>query len=151
MDVLFLNLCKTLEIQELVAQKWLDQIRGKLSSENQRHYHNWNNFIETKYKFVESLDNVCVVLAMFFEYYEFDVRRNCVEENCLAFQQFAEESGLNDVSMSVVPRRECYSTDFQEVLVKKTKKLLGDVSIEDQSGYDEDFDLLQDLNLTVLG
>lgn len=102
MDVLFLNLCKTLEIEQLVAQKWLDQIRGKLSTETQRHYHNWNNFIETKYKFVESLDNVCVVLAMFFEYYEFDVRRNCVEENCLAFQEFVDESGLNDVSMSVV-------------------------------------------------
>lgn len=40
---------------------------------------------------------------------------------------------------------------FQEVIIKKTKKLLGDVSIEDQNGYDEDFDLLQDLNLTILG
>lgn len=100
MDLLFLNLCETLEIQDIVAKKWLDKLRNKMSSECQRHYHNWDHFIDSKLKFVESLDNVCVVLAMFFQYYEFDVRRNCVEENCLAFQEFAVESGLN-VSISV--------------------------------------------------
>lgn len=151
MDLLFLKVCKNLEIPEPIATKWLQKIQDKLSSEKQRHYHNWNNFISSKYKFVENLDNACVVLAIFFQYYEFDCRRNCVDENCLVFQQFVEECGLNDVSMTVTHQFQVYKTDFQEVLVKKTKKLLGDVSIEDQNGYDEDFDLLQDLNLTVLG
>lgn len=98
MDLLFLNICKSLEIQEAIAKKWLDQIKSKMTSESQRHYHNWDNFIDSKYKFVENLENVCVILAIFFQYYEFDVRRNCVEENCRAFQEFAQESNLKDVS-----------------------------------------------------
>lgn len=100
MDLLFLNVCKNLEIQEPVGRKWLDKIRTKLTTESQRHYHNWD-IIDSKYKFVECLDNVCVLLAIFFQYFEFDVRRNCVEENCLAFEEFVNESGLNDVSMSM--------------------------------------------------
>ncbi|XP_055836812.1 uncharacterized protein LOC129905365 [Episyrphus balteatus] len=136
MEEIWMNACRKLEISDDIARTWYEKIRRKMVQGSGRFYHNWDELLLRKKDYLDEMSSpsATILFAVFFQYYEFDGKRNCVEKNCEAFQEFCSEAGLKD-----------------ENIIKLTKKLLGDESIDTLPGYDEEINLLQDLDLLVLG
>lgn len=97
MEDIWLRACQNLQIPDNVAQIWFVRIRDKLSNSSGRFYHNWKELLIKKKDYLTDV-NANIVLAIFFQYYEFDGKRNCVEKNCLAFEEFCTEAGFANVS-----------------------------------------------------
>lgn len=87
-----------------MADHWLNRILRKYDTESQRSYHN-SQILRTKCELILELDALqhvksidSLVFAIFFQYYEFDVKSNCSDKNCDAFRQFCKEANVEDVS-----------------------------------------------------
>ncbi|XP_055379935.1 uncharacterized protein LOC129611044 [Condylostylus longicornis] len=132
MDIIWLNSCLQLNINDQIAKKWFHKIENKLSTESHRFFHTWNELIIKKEQYLLDVKPI-IILAVFFQYYEFNVEHNLTEKNCAAFLEFCEEANFSD-----------------EVVINRVRKLLGDDSVEEYTGYSEDINLIQDLNLLIL-
>lgn len=99
---LWANVCKSIGVSEILANKWFDQIQTKYANSSVRYYHN-ENMLEFKVKLMTGIDEKSphLVLAAFFQYYEYDVRNDCVQQNLDAFKAFYQESNLDSVSIVV--------------------------------------------------
>lgn len=96
--------CEKCKIPSAVANYWLNRILQKYDTESQRCYHN-SQILRSKSELIAELDATTplesidiLVFAMFFQYFEFDVKSNCCEKNCDAFRQFCDEANVTDVS-----------------------------------------------------
>lgn len=96
--------CENCKIPPSVADHWLNRILQKYDTESQRSYHN-SQILRTKSELILELDALSklepfdsLVFAIFFQYYEFDVKSNCSDKNCDAFRQFCDEANVDDVS-----------------------------------------------------
>lgn len=136
MEEIWMNACRKVEISDDIAHTWYEKIRLKMVQGSGRLYHNWDELLLRKKDYLGEISSTSstLVFAVFFQYFEFDGKRNCVEKNCQAFDEFCVDAGLKD-----------------ENTIRFVKKLLGDESIDAMPGYDEQCNLLQDLDLLVLG
>lgn len=91
--------CDSLGIVRPIADEWLDKIQTKYNSESQRIYHNFG-LLQFKCDFIESLKQIsisnAVVLAIAFQYYNFDVKSDCSEQNLHVFKEFVNAADLSD-------------------------------------------------------
>ncbi|KAL9919940.1 uncharacterized protein ACN427_001671 isoform 3-T4 [Glossina fuscipes fuscipes] len=126
--------CNHYDIPEDTIRSWYDRIRLKLSeSGTNRVYHNWSDML--MHKRVElQFCKPHIVLAAFFQYYEFDLEKACVEKNCQVFREFCQDAMLEDeqIKFSI-----CW--------------LLGEkVTSPMLTTVEEDAAILQDLDLIIL-
>lgn len=96
MDALWRVICEKQNIPKAITESWLDKIHKKYSDSN-RFYHNEVCMINKKLSFIENSSDF-IVFATIFQYYEFDSKRNCTEQNCNVFRDFYKESGVDNVS-----------------------------------------------------
>lgn len=96
--------CENCKIPSYIAEHWLNRILQKYDTESQRSYHN-SQILRTKSELILELNALnqvksiaALVFAIFFQYYEFDVKSNCSDINCNAFRLFCNESNVDDVS-----------------------------------------------------
>lgn len=100
----FLSICQALNVSEATSSEWMGNINRQYSGEN-RYFHNVQ-MLEKKLDLIEefageeSFKNA-LVLATFFQYYNYDVKRDLKRENCDEFKLFIDQSGVEDVSESV--------------------------------------------------
>lgn len=137
MDETWMNACRKLEISDDIARTWYEKIRRKMAQGSGRLYHNWDELLVRKNDYIckeLTAPSSTIVFAVYFQYYEFDGKRNCVEKNCEAFEEFCSDAGLKD-----------------ESTIKLVKKLLGDETVDTMPRYDEEINIIQDLDLVVLG
>lgn len=98
------TVCQTLAIPIPVATIWFEKLATNYTQSN-RYYHN-ANLLTCKLAYLNDhvMANGCqsiqshLIFAIFFQYYQFDVKRNCCAENCDAFRGFCRDAALNDVS-----------------------------------------------------
>lgn len=79
-----------------ISTKWFQQIITR-HDDTMRYYHN-GNLLMFKISLVDASVASHLVFAIFFQYYEFDVRDFGYVENCDAFNKFYIESGIDNVS-----------------------------------------------------
>lgn len=97
----FTNVLKTLEVPSEVSDQWLENIR-KQYSEEKRYFHNVQ-MLENKLELIEEVakdvpfKNV-LILATYFQYFHYDVKRDLKKENCDEFRKFIDQAGIKDVS-----------------------------------------------------
>jgi hypothetical protein len=92
------NSCETHNVQPDVMKSWWDKIDKKYS-EPHRFYHN-QAMLAQKADLLNSVNvDSSIVFATIFQYFEFDVKVNSVDANCLAFREFLIDAGIEDVSM----------------------------------------------------
>uniref|UniRef100_W8C032 Uncharacterized protein n=1 Tax=Ceratitis capitata TaxID=7213 RepID=W8C032_CERCA len=135
MEELWHKACKHFAIPEDVAKSWYTRINQRLNeSHSKRYYHNWNEMMQHKYEHLQHC-RPALVLAAFFQYYSYDGVQPCVKGNCAAFEEFCCDASLDDV-------------ETKNLILK----LLGDKSAESEleSTWEEDANLLQDLDLAIL-
>lgn len=89
--------CEQSAVPVEVASKWFHLIINRYLDYNSRHYHN-DKLLIFKFDLLEPNVASHLVFAIFFQYYEFDVRDFGYVENCDAFNKFYVESGINNVS-----------------------------------------------------
>lgn len=83
-----------------VANKWLDILQANYAS---RSYHNWNMLEFKRITLMGVTDerqqppNDRLTFAMFFQYFEFNVRQDCVAKNQQAFRDFFGEADIKSV------------------------------------------------------
>lgn len=105
------TVCQKNYIPISIATIWYDKLAINYK-QNTRYYHN-EQVLEQKFNFLKQ--NVIangdngdgmlrshLIFAIFFQYYKFDVKRNCATENCDAFRYFYNQAALNDVSICSV-------------------------------------------------
>lgn len=103
------TVCQRIGVPISVATIWYEKLAANYN-EKTRYYHNEQVLLQ-KFNFLKhnvianSSDNGDVMLrshlmfAIFFQYYHFDVKRNCCTENCQEFRNFYnQDAALNDVS-----------------------------------------------------
>lgn len=91
--------CNHYDIPEDTIRSWYERIRNKLNEDTtKRVYHNWSCMLAPKRPELENAKPY-IVFAAFFQYYEFDLERSCVSDNCKIFQQFCEDGMIEDVSI----------------------------------------------------
>lgn len=91
--------CEQSAVPIEVASKWYQVIMSRYRDYNARHYHN-DKLLLFKIKLLEPTVASHLVFAIFFQYFEFDVRDFGYVENCDTFRKFFVESGLDDVSFA---------------------------------------------------
>lgn len=96
MELIWGRVCEETGVNTAVSQEWLERIRSNYSDES-RVYHNWE-MLSSKLMFLGD-QPACVVFAVVFQYYEFDLRKNCIELNCEAFRKFCEKGAIQNVSL----------------------------------------------------
>lgn len=89
--------CEKSSIPPEVANKWYQLIMTRYLDYGSRHYHN-DKLLIFKINLLEPNVASHLVFAIFFQYFEFDVRDFGYAENCDAFNKFYMESGIDDVS-----------------------------------------------------
>lgn len=97
-ETIWSSTCKSVNIPETISNKWLDLLKTQYSEEH-RNYYKWNVF-EIKINFMKNISNH-IIFAVFFQYYECNVKEDCLENNCNAFKEFYSESGIDDVSTKI--------------------------------------------------
>lgn len=94
--------CQNQKIPPNIANKWLQTIQTKYNTESHRIYHNFT-VLSNKSKCLHSIAAIAnvsdyLIFALAFQYYHFDLKINCTEQNCQAFREFYNESGVDNVS-----------------------------------------------------
>lgn len=95
--------CTDFGIPTDVATKWFDKLQQSYSPSTSRFYHNWNmltfkvKLLGTVFPFPSRL-----TFAVFFQYFEYDVRQDSSEMNSTAFKTFYAEAGIDDVSKKFI-------------------------------------------------
>lgn len=85
-----------------IAKRWLNLVQTKYNSESHRVYHNLD-VLDKKCAFLISIeaslqysDNL--IFAIVFQYFHFDLKTDCSEQNCTSFREFVTEAGIDNVS-----------------------------------------------------
>lgn len=104
MELAFKNVCSDV-VPEAVRSEWLQNIRESYS-EPHRFYHN-QKMLESKLELIDELaksdaDKRSMILATFFQYYHYYVKKDSRQKNVAAFRLFIEQSGLKDVSYTYI-------------------------------------------------
>lgn len=102
MELAFKNVCSDV-VPEAVRSEWMQNIREQYS-EPHRFYHN-QKMLESKLDLIDELaknedDKRSMILATFFQYYHYNVKKDYRQKNVAAFRLFIEQSGLKDVSFN---------------------------------------------------
>lgn len=107
------TVCQKIGVPISVATIWYEKLAANYN-QNTRHYHNEQvlkqKFIILKQNVISNSDNnddimlrSHVIFAIFFQYYHYDVKRNCSTENCQEFRNFYNnDAALNDVSRNTL-------------------------------------------------
>lgn len=94
--------CNHYDIPEDSIRSWYDRIYHKLNEDTtKRVYHNWSCMLAPKRSELEKAKPQ-IVLAAFFQYYEFDLEKCCVQENCEIFKEFCQDGLVEDVSINSI-------------------------------------------------
>ena len=104
MELAFKNVCSDV-VPDAVRSEWMQNIREKYS-EPHRYYHN-QKMLESKLELIDELannedDKRSLVLATFFQYYHYNVKKDNRQKNVATFRLFIEQSGLKDVSYNYI-------------------------------------------------
>lgn len=88
-----------------IAKRWLNLIQTKYNTEPHRIYHNLN-VLNKKCEFLLSIESSiqlsdCLIFALVFQYYHFDLKSDCSERNCTAFREFITEAAIDNVSCNI--------------------------------------------------
>jgi predicted metal-dependent HD superfamily phosphohydrolase len=146
--------CEAHNVQPAVAKSWWDKIDKKYS-EPHRFYHNQGMLAQKAELLNSVVVDSSIVFATIFQYFEFDVKVNSVEANCLAFREFLCDAGIEDVSTKGEQEGDFQTLlfRFQEKLRGSVLKMLGDETIDsvDVSVDEITFEYFQDMDLAVLG
>lgn len=132
MEHIWDSISTTLELSSELSQKWLTKLREQYS-EPHRHYHNEHELIGRKVPLLAG-SNVCLKLAVLFQYYYFEADKDCMARNCEAVTEFFNEINLENKNLEA-----------------NVKRLLGDLQSEAGDLCEADVQFFQDLDLLVLG
>ncbi|XP_017474502.1 PREDICTED: uncharacterized protein LOC108365071 [Rhagoletis zephyria] len=135
MEVLWHKACNHFAVPEDVAKSWYARINQRLNEcQSKRYYHNWNEMMQHKQEHLQHF-KPALLLAAFFQYYSYDGIQPCAKGNCAAFEEFCCDAALDD-------------QESKNLILK----LLGDNSAENElsTTYEDDANLLQDLDLVIL-
>jgi len=133
----FLSICQSLNVSEETSSEWMANINRQYSGEN-RYFHNVQ-MLEKKLDLIEefageeSFKNA-LVLSTFFQYYNYDVKRDLKRENCDEFKLFIDQSGIKD-----------------ESLINDVLAMLQDDEAQPSESSLTQIDLFNDLDLAILG
>uniref|UniRef100_A0A336MYG1 CSON009582 protein n=2 Tax=Culicoides sonorensis TaxID=179676 RepID=A0A336MYG1_CULSO len=133
MEEIWNKLTNELSLDQTSSQIWLERLKEKYN-DSTRHYHTENQMLKSKLVYLDD-QKPAVILAILFQYYEYDSKSNSAEMNCKAFNEFCKDTALSDNDL------------IQHVL-----KLLGDPSSTCVcDSLNDDLNFLQDLDLIYLG
>lgn len=112
---LFRSICDSLEVAPEIASDWMNRIVQQYSGEK-RYFHNVQ-LLEKKFELVEELAEAesskqPLILAITFQYFHYDVKRDLKQENCDVFKLFIDQSGIKDVSVQVLKTVEFHFNIF---------------------------------------
>lgn len=95
--------CAVFGIPSDVATKWFNTLQKSYSPSGSRFYHNWN-MLTFKVNLVGTVDPFPsrLIFAVFFQYFEYDVRQDSSEMNSGAFKRFYVEAGIDNVSRTLI-------------------------------------------------
>lgn len=124
--------CEQVSVPTEVSKSWYQLIIHRYRDYNSRHYHN-DKLLTFKINLLEPNVASHLVFAIFFQYYEFDVRDFGYAENCDAFNKFYIDTGIND-----------------QKLLESVLQLLGDPQFNNAE-IENDLLYFQDLDLAVFG
>lgn len=88
------NSCLDGGVPSSVADSWLVRLLEHHGQTPSRVYHN-ANLLEFKFNLLDSLGIVpstCLVFAICFQNYEYDVRQDCLDQNLAALREFCAEA-----------------------------------------------------------
>lgn len=94
MEATWNKVCEQIEVDKKVAEKWLVKLKEKYTGPN-RHCHNLE-MLDKKVPFLTD-QPPRVVLAVFFQYFNYDARSGEIEGNCAAFKEFYDDAALQQV------------------------------------------------------
>lgn len=102
LDKFWFQACENQKIPHDTANRWLHTIQTKYNTESHRIYHN-PNVLRKKLDFLnvieESIDySDYLVFAIVFQYYHFDLKSDCCDNNITAFREFCADAHINTVS-----------------------------------------------------
>jgi hypothetical protein len=107
MNTVWQEACNKYNVKPAIATGWWNKIDKKYSEEH-RFYHNQSQMLVEKAEFLHSDVSSTIVFATIFQYFEFDVKKNCIEANCKAFKEFIIEAELvDDVSTNEGEKKNC--------------------------------------------
>lgn len=95
--------CTAAGIPSAVADKWFDLLSVAYRPSVARSYHNIR-MLERKFELLEQIDagaaiTEALVLAVCFQYYTYDVRHECGEQNVLSVREFFVDAHVENVSL----------------------------------------------------
>lgn len=96
MEDIWKKVTDELSLDATASQIWLEKLKERYNDPT-RHYHTENEMLKSKLSHLSD-QKASVVLAVLFQYYEYDSKSNSIEVNCSAFKQFCTDTALNDVS-----------------------------------------------------
>lgn len=106
MDKVWTNTCLDSEITSTIADVWLTKLIRQYGEKPARSYHNIK-LLDFKFNLLDRVGIVpssCLVFALSFQYFEYDVRHDCLDQNLAALREFCEEA---KVSVSIFPSFRC--------------------------------------------
>lgn len=89
------SLCTELGIDQNISEEWLITIKKQYGSTR----FNEEFLLNKKLEFLMNSNSKAIFLATVFHYFNFDIKRNCSEENCDTFKLFVEQAKIQDVSI----------------------------------------------------
>lgn len=100
----FRSICESLKVSPETSSEWMAKLQQQYSGPK-RHFHN-SQMLEKKFRLIEDVARDepfrnSLSLAILFQYYHYDVKRDLKQENCDEFKLFVDQSGLKDVSSRV--------------------------------------------------
>lgn len=98
MEDVWNKVSEQLNLDPTASQIWLEKLRERYN-DSTRHYHTENEMLKSKLSHLND-QKAAVVLAVLFQYYEYDSKCNSIEPNVSAFNQFCTDTALKDVSHS---------------------------------------------------
>lgn len=91
------NACLDAGIPSTIADLWLAKLIEHYNQTSERSYHNLK-LLDFKFNLIESLGiaaSSCLSFALCFQYYEYNVRQDCLELNLTALRLFCNESKVS--------------------------------------------------------
>lgn len=96
MEVIWKKVSDQLNLDTTASQIWLEKLKERYN-DSTRHYHTESEMLKSKLEHLND-QKAAVILAVLFQYNEYDSKSNSIEANCLAFNHFCKDTALKDVS-----------------------------------------------------
>lgn len=160
MEKAWSNSCLDSGIPSTIADVWLAKLIQHYGQSPDRSYH-CVKLLDFKFNLIDCLGIVpssCLTFAICFQYYEYNVRQDCLEQNLTALREFCGDAKVS-VSQVIgskirfrwirIKRLVAFS---QDELLKSATYILGDLSISSQTDdVEQDANLFKDLDLAIFG